>query len=143
MARPEISIGQVMGLVKSFFGENAYTKDEVYTKTEVNEAIENSQHLKRQIVDKLPTGDDIDINTIYMVPKNAKAADNYEDYIWDVDISDWEYMGSSSVDLTDYYNKTQVDGLLANKITVGGQAVASVDFTLTGTTLAITTTALS
>ena len=53
-------------------------------------------------------------NTIYMVPNESSIAnDVYSEYIWMVttEKTGWEFLGSKhvEVDLTGYYNKTQVD----------------------------------
>lgn len=53
-------------------------------------------------------------NTIYMVPnESSRANDVYDEYIWMVttEKTGWEFLGSKhvEVDLTGYYNKTQVD----------------------------------
>lgn len=53
-------------------------------------------------------------NTIYMVPnESSRANDVYDEYIWMVttEKTGWEFLGNKhvEVDLTDYYNKTQVD----------------------------------
>lgn len=53
-------------------------------------------------------------NTIYMVPNESSGAnDVYDEYIWMVttEKTGWEFLGSKhvEVDLTGYYNKTQVD----------------------------------
>lgn len=53
-------------------------------------------------------------NTIYMVPnESSRANDVYDEYIWMVTVekTGWEFLGNKhvEVDLTGYYNKTQVD----------------------------------
>lgn len=53
-------------------------------------------------------------NTIYMVPnESSRANDVYDEYIWMVttEKTGWEFLGNKhvEVDLTDYYNKEQVD----------------------------------
>lgn len=53
-------------------------------------------------------------NTIYMVPnESSRANDVYDEYIWIVttEKTGWEFLGNKhvEVDLTGYYNKTQVD----------------------------------
>lgn len=53
-------------------------------------------------------------NTIYMVPnESSRANDVYDEYIWMVTTkkTGWEFLGNKhvDVDLTGYYNKTQVD----------------------------------
>lgn len=69
--------------------------------------------LKKQIVQTLPVSD-IDPNTIYLVPKqSATQGDVYDEWLYINNA--WEHIGSTQVDLTDYYNKTQTDTLLAAK----------------------------
>lgn len=71
-------------------------------------------------------------NKIYLVPKaeielyelddnewerteaESENENELDEYIW-ID-NDWERIGGVSVDLSNYYNKDQVDGLLANKL---------------------------
>lgn len=53
-------------------------------------------------------------NTIYMVPnESSRANDVYDEYIWMVttEKTGWEFLGNKhvEVDLTGYYNRTQVD----------------------------------
>lgn len=64
------------------------------------------------VVTKLPAKGNP--NTIYMVPnKSSRANDVYDEYIWMVttEKTGWEFLGNKhvEVDLTGYYNKTQVD----------------------------------
>ena len=80
------------------------------------EAIDKSAGLHREIVQQLPT-QDIDDNTIYMVlDSSASGSDIYDEWMW-IDNA-WEHIGSTRVDLTDYYNKTQVDTALSGKANV-------------------------
>ncbi len=68
--------------------------------------------VKMQIVDVLPTTGRSD--TIYLVKKEHPTERNlYEEYIYTN--GDWEHIGDTSVDLTDYYNKNQVDEKLDGK----------------------------
>ena len=53
-------------------------------------------------------------NTIYMIPnESSRANDVYDEYIWMVttEKTGWEFLGNKhvEVDLTDYYNKEQVN----------------------------------
>lgn len=85
-----------------------YAMSKKYTDSKVSV----STGLHREIVNSLPaTGDN---NTIYMVldPK-ASSPDIYDEWLW-VNGA-YEHIGSTRVDLTDYYNKTQVDMALSNK----------------------------
>lgn len=90
---------------------NYYTKTNTYTKTEVDQLIGAISTLNIEIVQTLPsTGS---TSTIYLVPKTASTNDNYDEYIY---VSNsWEHIGSTEVDLSNYYTKTQVDNLLDGK----------------------------
>lgn len=74
--------------------------------------VDQSAGLHREIVNSLPsTGDN---NTIYMVlDPNATGSDIYDEWLWTNGA--YEHIGSTRVDLTDYYNKTQVDAALSGK----------------------------
>ena len=65
-----------------------------------------------QVVQELPaTGD---AHTLYFVPSADPQTQNiYDEYLYTND--QWEQVGSTSVDMSDYYNKTQVDTLLDDK----------------------------
>ncbi len=90
---------------------NYYTKTNTYTKTEVDQLIGAISTLDIQIVQTLPsTGS---TSTIYLVPKTASTNDNYDEYIY-VN-NNWEHIGSTEVDLSNYYTKTQTDDLLDDK----------------------------
>lgn len=94
---------------------NYYTKTNTYTKSEVDSLISSISSLDIQIVQTLPTRD-ISTSTIYLVPKTASTNDNYDEYIY-VNNS-WEHIGSTEVDLSNYYTKTQTDNLLDDKADV-------------------------
>lgn len=94
---------------------NYYTKTNTYTKSEVDSLIGSVSSLDIQIVQTLPT-QDISTSTIYLVPKTASTNDNYDEYIY-VNNS-WEHIGSTEVDLSNYYTKTQTDKLLDDKADV-------------------------
>jgi len=55
----------------------------------------------------LPT-EDIDEDTIYMVPKTGSTGDVYNEYLYVNNT--WELIGSTEVDLTNYATKSYVDG---------------------------------
>lgn len=67
-------------------------------------AIGSAGHLKRAIVDALPTVEEADIETIYMV-KDVLAFrdDKYEEFM--VIEGEWAQIGDTSVDLTNYVQK--------------------------------------
>lgn len=63
-----------------------------------------------EIVDELPT-ENIDTHTIYLVKETVGEADDYyNEYIY-VN-GDWELLGSTRIDLSDYYTKEQVDKII-------------------------------
>ena len=113
----------------------AWAKAKKYT----DNAVSQASGLHREIVNSLPaTGDE---HVIYMVPKTGSGNDNYDEYMW-INGS-YEFIGSTAVDLTDYYNKTQVDTALSGKAnkatTLSGYGITDaytktqVDNLLTGT----------
>lgn len=83
---------------------NYYKKNETFTKQEVNDLISAITTLDLQVVQTLPT-EDISTTTIYLVPKSTAETNNaYDEYIY---ISNnWEFIGSTEVDLTDYVKNT-------------------------------------
>lgn len=55
-------------------------------------------------------------NKIYLVSSNdPKSHNSFDEYIW-VN-GDWEKIGSVTIDLSNYYNKTEINNLLTPKIT--------------------------
>lgn len=68
-------------------------------------------------------------NTIYMVPnESSRANDVYDEYIWMVttEKAGWEFLGNKhvEVDLTGYYNKTQVDKAIGDSEARSTAAIA-------------------
>lgn len=93
---------------------NYYTKDETYSKVEVDALIGSFANF--EVVEELPTTD-ISTSTIYLVPKSTAGQDNiYDEYInTDGTSAGWELIGDTDVDLSNYYNKTETDNLLSAK----------------------------
>ena len=87
-----------------------YNKADTYTKTEVNGLISNIQKLTSQIVDQLPT-ENIDPSVIYLIKIGDTSAYMQHMYINGA----WAELGSTQVDLSDYYKKTEIDTKLADK----------------------------
>ena len=55
------------------------------------------------------------VNKIYLVPKTTPEGQNaYDEYIW-VN-SAWEKLGTIALDLSNFFNKTETNGLLATKV---------------------------
>ena len=95
---------------------NYYTKSETYTQTEIDALISSIVTLNILVVQTLPT-QDISQTTIYLVPKQpAGTQDVYDEYInLDGTSTGWENIGTTQVDLSNYYTKSEVDGLLLLK----------------------------
>lgn len=87
-------------------------KDRLVTENAVSvaiaEAVANVDHLKRVIVDELPSGNDIDPNTIYMIATKEYGPNMYVEYFF-IEGMGFEIIGDSSIDLNGYYTSKQVD----------------------------------
>ncbi len=106
---------------------NYYLKTETYTQTEVNDLISQLTSLSIEIVEELPSTD-ISTTTIYLV--NVSGTNNYNQ--WMYINSAWANLGSTSVDLTNYYTKGQADTLLDAKVDkVLGKGLSTNDFSNT------------
>lgn len=83
-----------------------------YTKAEVNALIGSIQGARIEVVQSLPqTGE---TNVIYLVPKQSAQTDNvYDEYVWAN--NNFERIGDTEIDLSNYYTKTQADALLGDK----------------------------
>lgn len=106
---------------------NYYIKTDTYTKTEVNTLINNITKVTIQIVQELPA--DPSPNVIYFVPKSTAGTNNgYYEYIY-VN-NNWELIGDTEVDLSDYATITYVDTGLGGKVDkVTGYGLSKNDFT--------------
>ena len=93
---------------------SSFTNDANYqTATDVASMIASIPQFKLSIVDSLPeTGEKM---TLYLVSKGGESPDVYDEYIWIEQTSSFEHLGSTAVDLSDYYTKTEADVLLADK----------------------------
>lgn len=75
--------------------------------------IEFEQGKTITVVTELPQTGDPD--RIYLVPnESSRTNDIYDEYIWLVEQSKWEFLGNKhvDVDLADYYTKEEVDALI-------------------------------
>lgn len=74
----------------------------------VESKIQTTLHLKRKVVDALPDLSIAEPEVIYMVPRPMQLVDNVYDEYMLIDGA-WELIGSTSVDLTDYATKEEVE----------------------------------
>lgn len=96
---------QVSTAISTALG-NYYNKTE--TDSKIAQAVAAASHLKYQIVESLPDSNQ-DANTVYLVAKDGagEGQDAYIEYMWIND--NWEIIGDTSVDLSNYYTKAQTD----------------------------------
>lgn len=89
--------------------QNYYLKTETYTKQEVEDLIGSTVGVTIEIVEQLPT--EGQSNVIYFLPTETEGV--YSQYIYSN--NSWILIGSTTVDLSNYYTKAQVDTLLNSK----------------------------
>lgn len=111
---------------------DTYTGAQIDSK--ISSAVANADHLKRTIVNALPSVDAADEHTIYMVAKASGAVgsgtnNGYDEYMLIVSGSTkkFEKIGDSAVDLTNYATKayadqSEADALSAAKTYANGLA---------------------
>lgn len=92
---------------------NYYLKSETYTKTEVQNLISGITGITIEVVSELPASGENGV--IYLVPKEGTSPDVYNEYIWVETDEDFELIGNTEIDLTDYATKVYVDTGLALK----------------------------
>lgn len=94
---------------------DAYTKDEA--NTAIAAAVANAHHLKREIVSVLPEVSEANEDTIYMVPDAGStdaAGSNKSVYTEYMLVNGaFERIGTSDVDLGNYFTKDQVTGAIS------------------------------
>lgn len=100
---------QTQNQVESFVQSKGYQ-----TADQVQESINNSSHLKRQVVDTLPSSDQADEHTLYILKTVDGESVYYEEYqLIDGKI---ERVGYSKVDLTGYWDDTDLTEMQSNDI---------------------------
>ena len=86
------------------------------SKAYTDEQIGEIEHIKYKLVTELPTADaDHEFNkslTVYLINERTKEKDVYCEYICvkKDDTYSWEKIGDSTVDLSNYYTKSEIDG---------------------------------
>lgn len=99
------TLGAQIDEVSSTLSNNYYDKDEV------NSLVAGLGQLNIKVVSVLPeTGQD---KTIYFLRVEGSTANHYDEYMFIN--GQWELVGSTGVDLDNYYNKSQVDALIIGK----------------------------
>lgn len=98
---------------------NYYQKSETYSQAQVNKLLSSVNKPAFDVVDELPAVGEQ--NVIYLVPKASGNTDDvYDEYIWITDsdgTSHWEHIGSTAVELSNYYTKDEITALLNDQST--------------------------
>ena len=102
---------------------NYYLKSDTYSKTEVDAMVAAIQQFRLVSVAQLPTASADTLNKIYLVPSaNPQTSNTKDEYITLVVDEQgtvtysWECIGSTEVNLTNYYTKTQTDAAITAAI---------------------------
>ena len=96
--------------VSSFANDAGYQ-----TAIDVAGAIASIPQFEIKIVDELPAEGQKMI--LYLVPKTSASGDDiHDEYIWIESTSSFELVGTTAVDLSDYYTKTETNELLDTKV---------------------------
>lgn len=90
--------------------------------------IDNLANIQFLVVDVLPSSD-IKSNIIYLVKKKGSGTDIHDEYIYIE--NNWEKIGGTSIDLTNYYTKDQVDSQIQN-VREDIPSIPDVDIVLSG-----------
>lgn len=115
----EATIDSLRAKVYADLAAYYYTKSETYTQAQVNRLLASVNKPAFEVVDELPESGEQ--NVIYLVKKtSSEQNDVYDEYVWITDedgTSHWEHIGSTAVDLSDYYTKEEITALLNNQKT--------------------------
>ena len=97
---------------------NYYLKTETYSKTETDTLIAAVKNSRFEVVSSLPTTN-IKTNVIYLVPSTDPKTSNVKDEYINLDgtTAGWEKIGSTSVDLSNYVTKSDLNTALADYTT--------------------------
>lgn len=74
--------------------------EDTYTKEEIDDMVSQLKQFEAKKVDELPATGQIP-NCIYFVPRGASGLDSCYEYMW-ID-NKWEFVGSTDVDLSNYW----------------------------------------
>ena len=111
---------------------NYYLKSETYTQAEVNALIAAVHQFTYQSVAVLPTASADTMNKIYLVPSTNPKTKNVKDEFITIATTDqgtttysWEQIGSTEIDLSDYYTSQQTDAAISAAIGVALQSYST------------------
>lgn len=112
-----------------FITKSISNLENYFTKNEVTSMINNVSSIRFEIVDELPeTGN---TSTIYLLAKTKAVNNTYDEYIFVND--NWELIGTTSVDLSNYYTISQTDSKFALKSVIPVVNNSTITITQNGT----------
>lgn len=85
---------------------NYYTKTNTYTKSEVNSLIGSIKTIRFEIKSELPSAGES--NVIYLIPNGGGSPNSYDEYAWIAAASSFEKIGTTDIDLSGYWKKTDL-----------------------------------
>lgn len=85
---------------------NYYTKSNTYTKTEVDNLIGAIKTISIEVVASLPTTGAS--NVIYLVSNGGTDPNAYDEYVWVASTSKFEKIGTTAIDLSGYWSKSEL-----------------------------------
>ena len=98
---------------------NYYLKSELYTKSEVDQLIAAINQFELVSVQTLPTASADTMGKLYFVPSADPKTQNVKDEYITLAVTEqgtttysWEKIGSTTIDLSNYYTKTQTDAAI-------------------------------
>ena len=98
---------------------NYYLKSELYTKSEVDQLIAAINQFELVSVQTLPTASADTMGKLYFVPSADPKTQNVKDEYITLAVTEqgtttysWECIGSTTIDLSNYYTKTQTDAAI-------------------------------
>lgn len=100
-------------LLKSLINAMSVDLSNYYNKQEVDNLVDTIPKFDIKVVQTLPSSN-ISPTTIYLVTSQSESSDIYKEYIY-VN-NNWELLGIQKSDLSNYYNKTEIDNLLNAKV---------------------------
>lgn len=108
-------------------------KSQTYTKAQVDDIVAAVKQFEYEVVAELPTASAATKGKIYLVPSSNPKTQNVKDeFITTEDngVFAWEQIGTTTIDLSDYYNKHEADNLLDAKVNkVAGKQLTTEDYT--------------
>lgn len=101
----ESNMRVLIGLIKESLKD--YLTDEEITQA-INEAIRGVSGISFKKEDQLP--DSGETGVIYLIPNSSSQDKNiYDEYFWVEEDSQFEFLGTTAIDLEDYVTKTELN----------------------------------